>query len=991
MRLPVAARVGWVARVAVVSLKRLRPRRIGFGLIAVLALPGAARSAAVEVGQLATTALQELAAQRIERAAFADAVPYLAELDRRLRESTDSTAVRARESVLYFLGLGRLQAADLPGAARALTEYLTAYPDAPNAVTAQLYRGDCYYYQGRWEDARVLYRELAERRDPSALTVAQQAAFWEHYADAVYAGQGWDEGATVFAAMKTAAGRLLDGAEAAEKRAKAGSYLLQAAMARNDFAAALAALPDLSGTGGKSRYDLALNLALLRGGDELYEAGRPGEALVFYEQVLRPAVLRAYWTSEVARNEAERARITGVPWFAERLNQIESDLAQARTRLAQLGAVGTEAGIDATTAATTDGKPAATSETAPQAVPDYTGALNFRIARCYLARGRQAEAYWAFVRLETSALAAPVADTLGFVEEAVYGQVKMAAATGHDERVRPAARRYLRHADWTRFIGDVGYELLRAEVREGNKLSVRALAEAFLERVRLDPALQEAPKLIYLVGSTLIEQGDRDGLRDRFEPMLAEYPDRGFSDGLAYWLGLADVLDGRFRPALARFDRILHDAPHGGYAEDASYRVGVCWFGLLDYQKARAKLDGFLADFPESRLVSEAQALLGDLAAAEGRVDAALNAYAAAQDAGAQLSPPNMGYINHAVFQAGQLLADHGRWAETAEWFEAYLRRWGTAGRAGDAIYELGRAQVALGRSDAMLDVWIEAILRFGNDPTDTGPDRMLAEFPKHYRAVRGASPERVLRDALAIAQAQDEATLALRLALALRNLGVDPTGLPEVTVDNLAAASAAVLVQAAGSEQTRDPALALRAAELALERAPFGPDAATAWQRVAELRTSAGDLVGAIAAWQRLAENFPTAPMAATARLREGDLQRERSAYADAIAAYREVLKVRQWRGPAWAEANYKIGLTHFKAGEFEQAFGFCQRVYVLYGSVAEWAAEAYLTSGLALEQLHRAKDAVATYRELLGRAPLQNQPAARAAAKRLEALGAS
>lgn len=201
-------------------------------------------------------------------------------------------------------------------------------------------------------------------------------------------------------------------------------------------------------------------------------------------------------------------------------------------------------------------------------------------------------------------------------------------------------------------------------------------------------------------------------------------------------------MEERFKPARVYFEHVLTQYPNGSYAEDAAYRVGGCWFGLLDYRRSRAKLEGGLADYPDSRLVSEAQALLGDLAAAEGRTEAAINAYGAAHDAGALLDPPNMGYINHAVFQAGKVLAAEQRWPEMTEWFETYLRHWGSA----------GRAQVAMGRNEAMLDVWIAAILRFGNDLSDTGPDLMLAEFPEHYRAERGESPERVWRDALAVA-----------------------------------------------------------------------------------------------------------------------------------------------------------------------------------------------------------------------------------------------
>lgn len=929
---------------------------------------------AIDAKQLSSTALQQQAQREIERAAFGAAVPYLVELDRRLRESADSASVRARENVLYYLGIGRLQSADLVGATYTFAQFVETYPDAPTVIQARAYWGDAFYYQGRLEDARSIYAELRSLHNPADLPLEQQAAYWEHYADTVYAARDWAEGEQVFLEMKLSVSRLLSGGATDEKTAKAGSYLLQAAIAQNDFDAALATLPDLSGRTGKSRYDLALNLALMRGGDELYEAGRFGEALYFYELVLRPEALIDFWQTELNAANRERARIVGVDWFAERLIELDNEVAQMRARLAQLGAP-----VTGGEEAKTDG---------PR-VLDYAGALGFRIARCYLARGRSFEAYWAFVSLERAAAANE--DKSGFAEEALYGQVKMAAASGRDDRTRRLARRYLRNADYQRFIGDVGYELLQTEVRTGNKLAVRELAEAFMERVRIDPSLQEAPKLVYLVGSTLVELDDRQGLIERFEPMLIEYPDRGFSDGLRYWLGLVGVLEGTFKTALVHFQIIQREYPNGSYAEDAAYREGVCWFGLMKGVNARNSLEGFLADYPESRLVSEAYALLGDLEASEEKVDAAINAYAAAQDAGGQLSPPNMSYINHAVFQAGKLFASERRWPEMAEWYEGYLRRWGEEGRAGDAIYELGRAQVAMGRDEAMLETWMQAILRFGNDPSDTGPDLMLAEFPEHYEALRGKTAEQVLRDALAIANAQVQETLALRLSYTLRGLGVMDTMFPVVSTANWDRASAAVLLAAARSTRVDNSAFALALLEEAIQRNAGSDADGERWRILAELRSEQGNVSGAIAAWRHVAEFFPASPHALEARLREGDLERERGASMAAIAAYREVLKVRQWRGAAWAEANYKIGLTHFEAGDFKAAFGFSQRVYVLYAGVAEWAAEAYLISGRALEAMNRADDAVATYREFVGNEKLNKQPAAEQANERLRAMGAS
>ena len=287
-----------------------------------------------------------------------------------------------------------------------------------------------------------------------------------------------------------------------------------------------------------------------------------------------------------------------------------------------------------------------------------------------------------------------------------------------------------------------------------------------------------------------------------------------------------------------------------------------------------------------------------------------------------------------------------------------------------------------------MLELWIESILEFGDDPRDTGPDLMLAEFPRHFEAIRGNVPENVLRDALAIASAQSKQTLRYRLALALTRLGVSPETLPQITLETMGDGSAAVLVATAKRTRSSDPALALAAAERSLELDRWGPFAADALAVLAQLHTDENRSAAAIAAWAELAESFPTHADAASARLRQGDLERKRGAYDAAIEAYRAVLQVRQWRGPAWAEANFKIGLTQFEQGDFAAAFGFCQRVYVLYPGVEEWAAEAYLISGMALEKMNRSLDAAETYRELLADERLADEAAAKTAAERLAAL---
>lgn len=908
-----------------------------------------------------TSVLQQRAQRAVETQQFAEGVPALAEMNRRFKDSQDPAIHQAREGILFYLGLGYLQGGDLPNAAATLTELISTYPESRNMLLARLYLGDALFYQNQLDEAREAYNALRRAHDPAQLEPAVRLGFWDKLADCYFAKQLWEEGRSVFESLAVVAGQQFDASLGGQKRAKAASYLLQGAIAEDRITDALAVLPGLSAGSGDARYDLSLNLALMRGGDQLYESNRYGEALFFYQQVLRPERMLDYWAEAVTQLEAELAQVAGVAILSGQSNELENKLAIARARQEQI------------------------KSNIGSAVPDYTGALNFRIARCYLVRSRNYEAYWAFQRLWEGEQR-----TKGeYAEDALYGVVKTASGIARPDRARVAAKAYLARADFERFLGDVGYELIQIESAAGDEAAARQLCIDFLDRVRAQPGLSEAPKLVYLAGSTLLGQNDLVTLRAQFDALVDRFPESAFTDGALYWLGLASVFDGEFEAAMARFKTIIEVFPRGGYAEDARYRIGVCEFGLLQYPEARRSLEEFVATYPQSRLVSEAQALLGDLAAAEGRVDDAVTAYAAACEAGAELDPPNYSYVNHAVFQAGKLLAANQRWQQMASWFENYINRWAReAGRLGDAIYELGRAQEALGRPEEMLDSYLRAIVRFGNDPSDNGPDLMLADFPKKYEALHGELPVAVLNDALARAQAQGEMTLVLRIAYALRSMGVATDDTPRAFADQLDQASPAVLLQIASTEKTFNPSLALEAAEQAIARQPNSPFAENAWHLIAELRAMGQDSAGALAAYRTIAAQFPASKRTAVARLREGDLLREGGQRAEAIEIYKSILQTRQWRGAAWAEANFKIGLTHYEAGEFEESFGFCQRVYVLYGGIAEWASEAYLYSGLALEKLGRRDDAVRTYRELLDTETLKTTRAAREASRRLEDL---
>ena len=117
------------------------------------------------------------------------------------------------------------------------------------------------------------------------------------------------------------------------------------------------------------------------------------------------------------------------------------------------------------------------------------------------------------------------------------------------DRARSAAVDYLGNTAFRRFVGDVGFELMRMAQAEGDDAVVARLAGLFLDRVRAQPDLEEAPKLVFLAGSNLIALDDLPALRAQFEPFAAQFPESSFTDGALYWLGKRVVIRGISNPS----------------------------------------------------------------------------------------------------------------------------------------------------------------------------------------------------------------------------------------------------------------------------------------------------------------------------------------------------------------------------------------------------------------------------------------------------------
>jgi tetratricopeptide (TPR) repeat protein len=160
------------------------------------------------------------------------------------------------------------------------------------------------------------------------------------------------------------------------------------------------------------------------------------------------------------------------------------------------------------------------------------------------------------------------------------------------------------------------------------------------------------------------------------------------------------------------------------------------------------------------------------------------------------------------------------------------------------------------------------------------------------------------------------------------------------------------------------------------------------AWHAEAQRARDAGNIDEALRILDRIVSMGPTSTIAGEAMRDMGDILLRQERYQEARDAFQSILSVREWKGPLWAEALYKIGMVYLAEEQPQEAFAFFQRTYVLYSAYKEWAARAYLRSGQALEALGLDGQAAQTYREFLEQDQYKGMTQYLEAERRLEQL---
>lgn len=899
-----------------------------------------APAANVPVGVQATSVLLEQAKAYIEADNPEALLPYLKELLVRMEGNTDADAQKVRSFCMYQTAVCQMQLKQFESAAESFESFIKEYPKDSLVPVASLQVAESYAMGGKWADVERFAGALLDSRD---LDPAQRFSAKKIYAEALFNQGRWKD-ATV---------PLLDIFEASsdpkQEAVRSGSavMLVTCYAKAGDFDNLFKFLPYC---GEGVRQDAGLNMALVESGDVKLRRAEYQDALVLYRMVFRKAELLEYGKDQIAKMQAELKE----PYVAK-MGSLRSAYDEKQRNLQmQINRI-------------------AAQQKSISEGANYDLDIDIRIAQCYSGMKRPWVAYAAYNRIFTEFPKETVA------EEARFFAIGMLIDLQEWDRAIADGLGYIQQYPKGLYFDEVTLNVTQASLQIGK---VDQAQEIALKALKMSPDHRFIDQMKYLVGYIHFQKIEYSEALSVFEEVSKKWPESAYHEACDYWMAMCKLFLGQFNEAVAAFDAYLTNKRYAPaeFAEDATYRLGIAQYGAGDFPASEKVFRRFIQEYPESKLISEAYSMLGDLRGAEGDLDTALGFYSK----GLQ-SATSIEQINYAVFQSAKTYELKQDYQAIVFLMESYIAERGAEGNFAGAGFWIGKAYKAMGDYNKALDTYIETVVKFGNRLENDDVDLILRELVKEYQSEESANYRKGLTDsvksAIADAQAKGESILRLRLDTLLVSITEGPDRdryvdgmLAKVSLNDASPITLQLMAQEAlrrgNTEKVHQVYVRFKAAfdesELMLDMMNLEVEALLKDKRYDDVVNLA----------EEITNRFGYRVEVGKTRLMKADAYRGMKKYDEAIATYKELFAVRDWRGPLTPQALYWIGVCNEDVGKTEEAFAFFQRVYVLYEGYTEWVAKAYEGSVRCLRKLGRTDDIIRTYQEMLSKEAVAATP---------------
>ncbi|MEA2067897.1 MAG: tetratricopeptide repeat protein [Verrucomicrobiota bacterium] len=896
-----------------------------------------------------TSVLLETSKELLKNDQLEDALPFLEEILVRLEGDDEKKARQTLAFSLYQLAHCQMKLGEYVSGAKNFVRFADEFPDDEQQESARVLAAQCLTMVQQWpmvEEQSALVLENPRLSDELEVPATQLLA------ESRYQQEKWSE------ATKPLISLFRIGKKDTV-RAGAAVMLVTCYVRMDDFNNLFKFLPHCDEA---ARHDVGLNVALLEAGDSHYNRGEYQKALLLYRLVLLKKNLIEHY-----ENRLRETKLTMKPFvaggsqtlFEFKEQQRKQELLFERLKKQYQVITGFQ---------------------------DYDMDVALRTAQCYNDLERNWPAHAIYERIYTENPANALADQARFSAFAVMLDERewaFATAEGYD---------YVNDCPAGEFLDDVTLNLMQVHMQQEQFDLAYDIGAKGLE---LSPDHKHIDQVKYLMGYIRFMQFDYETALANFQEILKRWPDSRYYESAEYWQSMSLLFLARFGESATAFSAYLTNPKYDPrtYEEDAAYRLGIAQYGAERYVESEETLRTFVDGYPESKLLSEAYAMLGDLRGAEGDMDAALDFYRLARE-----KALNQSQVDYPVFQAADVLTRLKRYPDVVALMAGYIKEWGRQGDFANAANWQGKAYKAMGEYPRALNTYFELVDRFGNDARLGGVDLILNEVIADYRSDEWSAYREIITDRLdehlKAAAEGNQRTLELQYQTVFASIleGEERETFVNSVVQskNVPASGANTLVLIAREGVKReDYGIVHEASQRFMSNFEVSSNMLYIMLANLDALVKEGSYDEAVELSEQILLGFGYSKSVGWARKRRGDVYRMQGKYDKALEAYKEVLSIREWRGELTPEALYCSGICKMELGETEEAFAYFQRIYVLYEDYLQWVAPAYAYSIQCLELLGgHEQDIINTYREMLANEAVAATPEGIEAGKKLEEL---
>ncbi len=916
----------------------------------------AGTSAAQDFSSMGISDVVASADRMLQRGDYGAAIPALEEVISRTALLTDSQGMDTAQTCRFQLARAHYQTGNVASGMTVLDEYLANEPRTKERIALRM-MAQGFFDTQEWDKVENIAVRLLEFPDLEKEDIYNANLL---LGQALFRLEKWQEAVEPLAnAAKTAKDQRI--------KSLCQIMIVRALVEAENWRELFGWIPRIYRT--DSKYDITLNLTLMKAGKVRFEDDDYLNALLLYRMVLPREELLEFSGEYEKKLTAKlnKDMKVGIPEaeVEERQNEIK-DLKTSIKTLSEL--------------------------------PAYEEEVTFRIGQIYAEVKRYWESYVLFDKLYNSDRNSEIG------EASILQSVLILYDVGENNR---AEERILQYLD-EKPDGLYARTLLNMMVRDNlvrqefsNVVGLRTSVEG-LPAAGSDDEKTLQSDLYFMLAFGYFQSKDYKLAGEQFSVILDSFTDSNHAADSLYYRGMTFMLQGDYVNALTDFKAYQAENEFGEHLSASLFREAVCEFGLENIPSAEAVFTRFIDKFSDDVLVSEAYSMRGDIEAAKEAtyedphtLDRALADYRKGIDKAFSAQQ-----ASYAAFQAAKVYKLEFKWQEIIDLMQYYMDRWEEKANVAESVFWIGQSQIELDQVDDAVTAYLDAIERFGNDPLQQGVDKIILELVK----ISGYHLSDEDRDGLAVKvklklTSIDERMEVLRLRLQVTQALLEG--------DDIAAALGAELLESNIKLALTTPASLSLMCDAAIDTGNIKEmdrlfeyfnsnyeESDLLWHayraKTHKLLTEE-DFWGVLASIDEAQGLFGAEAFMAWAQIIKADTQFKMEKFKEAEKEFNMILGVPEWRGPVFAEAMYGMGRCRLALGDLETAHSFFQRTYLLFKSYAdgEWAAKGYLAAADVLIKLGREEDAVKTLQAMLEDEYTNTSPLAEQVREQLKKYG--